>query len=259
MNIDEYNRLWNGLDTHDDIERLAGEGYDRELLLVLYTEKHVRNIKRSFYRVTANSKRLLHEWRGGTPFHKLAEAHRFSPILMAGIVLKEHGMTKQQIRDALRDHNLVRDERIRDELKRAQEHDLVYSQHGNELQATRGREGEARIHKWLTAQDITFRTEKDLKGSGKTVDFLLDKPIEIEHDGERKTICWIESKGSFGDLKKIMRAYTAQLKPYTEKWGPGIVVYWFGYLEGVDLWLRARDVIPVEKEWFDTTCMICKG
>jgi len=142
--------------------------------------------------------------------------------------------------------------RIRKELEEAQEMDLVYSKKGYEVQRDRGIEGEAQIAAWLDKKGISYQTENDLKGEGKkTVDFLLDKPIEIEHEGEKKEVCWIESKGSFGDLKKIRRDYNAQLKPYTELWGPGIVVYWFGYLEGMDLWLRARDVIPVEKEWFD--------
>ena len=82
------------------------------------------------------------------------------------------------------------------------------------------------------------------------MDFLLDKPLEIEVEGEKKEVNWIESKGSFGDMKKLRRDYMAQLKPYTELWGPGVVVYWFGYLEGMELWLQARDVYPVRKEWF---------
>ena len=120
------------------------------------------------------------------------------------------------------------------------------------MQRDRGIEGEAGIARWLEKEGIAYKTEEDLKAAGgKTVDFLLEEPIEIEHEGEMKQVCWIESKGSFGDMKKIRRDYTAQLEPYTQLWGPGMVVYWFGYLEGVDLWLRARDIIPVENEWFE--------
>ena len=250
MNITEYNGLWKQLDSGEDIERLTGEGYDRELLLVLYTEKHVRNIKRSFYKVTAQSDRLLDDWKRGRSFDHLASKHRFSPILMASIVLKEHGMTKKEVRNALQDYKSVKDQRIRKELERAQETDLVYSQKGYEIQRDRGIEGEERIARWLDDRTLSYKTEEDLKGSGKTVDFLLDEPIEIDIDGEKKKVNWIESKGSFGDMKKLRRDYTVQLKPYTELWGPGIVVYWFGYLEGMEMWLQARDIYPVRKEWF---------
>ncbi len=251
MNIDEYDSIWKQLNSHEDVERLTEEGYDDELLLVLYTEKHVRHIKKNYYNVTARSKKILADWRNGQSFEHLAKKHRFSPILMASIILKEHGMTKREIRNALNDYNAVKDQRIRDELARAQDLDMVYSTKGYELQRTRGEEGEARIAKWLDAQELSYKTEEDLKGQGKTVDFLLDKPIEIEVEGEMKEVCWIESKGSFGDIKKLRRDYKAQLEPYTQLWGPGIVVYWFGYLEGMELWLQARDIYPVRKEWFD--------
>ncbi len=251
MDINEYNKLWDGLNSPQDIGRLAKEGYSKELLLVLYTEKHVRNIKRNYYHVAARGRRLLEEWKQGKSFGHLAEKNGFSPVLMASLVLREHGMTKREVREALKDYNIVRDMRIRKELEEAEAQDLVYSKRGYEIQRKRGIEGEAGIAEWLKKNNISYRTENDLKGEGKkTVDFLLDRPIMIDHEGERKKVCWIESKGSFGDLKKIRRDYNAQLKPYTEIWGPGIVVYWFGYLDGMDLWLRARDVIPVEKEWF---------
>jgi len=251
MNIEEYNRIWDELNRPEDIDRLSDEGYDDELLLVLYTEKHVRNVKKSYYTVTAKSKKLLQEWKAGHSFHALAERHRFSPVLMASILMKEHGMTKRDVHDALLDYNRVKDARIRNELAQAQEKDLVYSTKGYEIQRKRGQEGEAKIAKWLNDRGLTYKTEKDLKGSGKTVDFLLDKPIEIQLEGEAKEVCWIESKASFGDIKKLKRDYTEQLDPYTKLWGPGIVVYWFGFLEGMELWLQARDVYPVRKDWFD--------
>lgn len=251
MNIKEYNYIWKQLQTAEDIDRLAEEGYDDELLLVLYTEKHVRDIKKNYYGVAARSKKLLREWKAGHSFDHLAKKYRFSPILMASIVLKEYGMSKREIKNALQNYNAVKNARIQKELQMAQERDLVYSHKGYEIQRKRGEEGEARIAKWLDEQGISYKTEKDLKGQGKTVDFLLNKPMEIEIDGEAKEIYWIESKGSFGDIKKVRRDYDAQLRPYTQLWGPGIVVYWFGFLEGMELWLQARDVYPVRKEWFN--------
>ena len=167
MKLEEYKKLWNGLNSPKDINRLAKEGYDKELLLVLYTEKHVRGIKRNYYNVTARSRRLLDEWKRGKSFRHLAEKHKFSPILMASIVLKEHGMTKREVREALKDYNIVKDLRIRKELEAAEEEDLVYSKRGYEIQRQRGIEGEAGIAKWLEKNKITYRTENDLKGEGK--------------------------------------------------------------------------------------------
>jgi hypothetical protein len=44
---------------------------------------------------------------------------------------------------------------------------------------------------------------------------------------------WIESKASFGDFIEIKRTMKRQLIPYTELFGSGAVVYWFGFLDGV--------------------------
>ena len=52
-------------------------------------------------------------------------------------------------------------------------------------------------------------------------------------------------------MEKIKRDYRKQLEPYVKLWGPGMVVYWFGYLDGMEMWLEARDVKIVSKEFFE--------
>jgi hypothetical protein len=68
---------------------------------------------------------------------------------------------------------------------------------------------------------------------------LLHKPIEM--NGSRKY--WIESKATFGDPYEIRRHLRKQLQPYSDMFGDGAVVYWFGHVddqkydlpEGVDI------------------------
>ncbi|MBN3037374.1 MAG: TPD domain-containing protein [Candidatus Diapherotrites archaeon] len=254
MNIEEYNQIWKELNTYEDVEKLSEAGYERELLFVLYTEKHVRNVKRSYYKVTGQSKRLLQKWRGGDSFTKLADDLAFSPMLMASILMRENGFTKRQAREALKDPNAIKNERIQAELMEATARDMVYSELGAKLQRERGKQGEAKIRSWLEARGRAFKEEADLKSNGgKTVDFLLDEPLEVEFQtgAPHEKIYWIESKASFGDMSKMKRDYEKQLKPYTELWGPGMVVYWFGYLEDMELWLEARDVKLVRSDFFD--------
>lgn len=261
MDIREYERIYSHLNSHEDVERLAAEeGYDKEFLFVIFTEKHVRSIKRDFYKVKNQSRRLLDKWHRGKSFTHLAQEMRFSPLMMANLLMKEKGMTKKQVSMALRDASVLKDSRLRREVLEAMDADLVYSEEGARIQKERGIEGEATIAKWLDARGITYKTEDDLKGKtehGKTVDFLLDTPITIQFEDGPKKVCWIESKGSFGDNKKMMRDYKKQLGPYTEYWGPGIVVYWFGFLNGMELWLEPRDVMPVRREWFGEHGEMC--
>jgi hypothetical protein len=261
MNIREYKNLYAQLNSYEDVNRLAtDEGYDKELLFVIFTEKHVRGIKRDFYKVKNDTRRLLDKWHGGHSFTHLAQDINFSPLMMANILMKAKGMTKNDVRNALRDANVVKDARLRREIQEAMDTDMVYSEEGARIQKERGIEGEATIAKWLNEKGISYKTENDLKGKtehGKTVDFLLDTPITIQFEDGLKDINWIESKGSFGDNKKMMRDYRKQLEPYTKYWGPGIVVYWFGFLEGMEMWLEPRDVMPVRRNWFGKHGEMC--
>ncbi|MCD6414062.1 MAG: TPD domain-containing protein [Candidatus Diapherotrites archaeon] len=258
MDIEEYKKLYRELDCYDDVKRLVKKykgKYDEELLFVIFTQKHIREVKRKYYQVGNQSQKLLSEWKKGKSFTQLAREHKFSPVMMTQILLKAKGLTKKEALSIMRDYENCKDRRLKTEIKDAIEKDMVYSTVGNALQRERGKQGEANIQKWLDAQGITYRTEKDLRGKfPKTVDFLLDKPFKVKfqtHPDKPRLVYWIESKGSFGDTRQIRRDYREQLSKYVEMWGPGMVVYWFDYLDGLELWLEARDVKLVKRSFFE--------
>ncbi|MGI0067559.1 MAG: TPD domain-containing protein, partial [Thermoplasmata archaeon] len=114
-----------------------------------------------------------------------------------------------------------------------------YSPRGMDIQRARGLKGEERMQRWLEKHGIGYRTEKDLRGKyAKTPDALLDDPIYFF--GQK--ITWIESKANFGDDVELRKNLKRQLGPYTEIFGEGAVVYWYGYVEdaesppGILLW-----------------------
>ena len=76
-------------------------------------------------------------------------------------------------------------------------------------------------------------TEKDSRAvqRKKTPDFLFKK---VQNIGDMKAH-WIESKASFGDDREMKRDYKRQFQPYTEHFGQGIVVYWYGFLDDIHL------------------------
>lgn len=257
MNIKEYKEIYKQLNTYKDVKRLAKKNkMDEELLFVIYTQKHIRTVKKKYYVITNKSKKLLKEWKQGKTFTQLAIEESFSPVMMAQILLKKMGKTKREVRAIMMDHESCSNKRIREEMHEVIGEDMVYSQMGAELQRERGEQGEAKIQKWLEKKGMGFRTEEDLRGEfPKTVDFLLDKPFEVNfetHPEEKRKIHWIESKGSFGDTRQLRRDHKKQLSKYVEMWGPGMVVYWFGYLEGLELFLEARDVKIVRHEFFES-------
>ena len=41
---------------------------------------------------------------------------------------------------------------------------------------------------------------------------------------------WVESKASFGDVATMADSYSKQFSPYRRRFGPGLVIYWFGHV-----------------------------
>ncbi len=231
MDYDEYRELYSSLKTAKDVERLSGE-YDDRLLDTLFTQKTSREVKKNFYRVKQNSKRMLNEWNKGKSIVSLAEKYRFPPILVAMFIFLEGGASKKEFWSYINDPNLLESEETANEVREAVKNDIVYSPEANNRQKERGIWGENLLHEWLDGQGVGYRTENDLRGteSTKTPDCLLDYPVMYK--GQK--ICWVESKASFGDNIEFRFNSRKQLVPYTQLFGPGLVVYWVGCLHDLE-------------------------
>lgn len=241
MKLQEYQDLYQRLATPEDIDFLAENfGYDKELLLVIYTQRIVRDTTKRFYRVKAQARRLAFEWQHGASLIKIARQFEFPPILSSLMILEQRKIPRKQFWKMIRDLDSVSDRRLRHELREVVETDIVYSPAGSARQYARGRWGELKLQSWLDARDLQYETEKDLRAKyDKTPDILLHKPMEM--NGSKKY--WIESKAIFGDPYEVKRHIKKQLRPYSDLFGDGAVVYWFGHVddmaydlpEGVDI------------------------
>ncbi len=230
MDYEEYRELYNRLNTVRDIAKLEKEGYDHQLLETLLTQKTSRDVKKRFHVVRQKTGRMLKEWRRGESLMDLAEKYRFPPILTAMFIFQEDGASKKEFWEYVNDPDSLNSVTA-SELKEVTENDLVYSPAGNEKQRQRGLWGEELLQNWLNDQGIGYRTENDIRGEfGKTPDCLLNEPMMFEG----KKIFWIESKASFGDNTEFKFNSRKQLIPYTEIFGPGVVVYWIGCLDDLE-------------------------
>lgn len=45
---------------------------------------------------------------------------------------------------------------------------------------------------------------------------------------------WIDSKASFGDERTHSSQLEGQYRTYTNRYGPGLVIYWFSFLSGME-------------------------
>ena len=219
MKYEDYKNIYSQLKNLHDIDHLAQKhGLDRELLFVMYTQRTVRDATRRFYVIKKDIKLA-------------ARRVNFPPVLLGLMLGPEIDLPRKLYWKYIRDPDSCPDKRLRKELKQIGDVDIIYSPKGAQIQTERGLWGEKRLQTWLDKREITYRTEADLRATHKkTPDCLLDKPIQI--NGTK--VHWIESKASFGDDIELRKNVKKQLLPYTEMFGTGAVVYWFGYVEGIE-------------------------
>jgi len=245
MRYNEFKDLYYRLTRLSDVKRLAKEtGYDEELLFVIYTQRTVRDATRRYYPVKHTCPKMLRDWKRGRSFLSLANDINFPPVLLALMLLQESGISRKRFWKIAREQEPYPSKRLEKELKAVMREDPIYSEAGMQVQTERGRLGEEKLFNWLDAQGLEYRTEEDLRGNHqKTPDVLLDTPIKV--DGFK--IVWFESKASFGDKVEVRKNNRRQIIPYTEIFGPGAVVYWFGYVDEVEV---PENVMILDESFF---------
>jgi hypothetical protein len=228
MKLSEYKSIVKLLITQEDIDKVAANSeYERDFLLVVYSQKTVRIVTKKYHKIQNMAPKYYRRWKAGMSFLEISREIRFSPVLTGLLILKEVGISRKMYRKYLNNLDLVEDNRLRKELAEVIENDIVYSPEGNEIQAERGRAGEETLNKWLTDHKFEFKTEKEIANEyKKTPDFLLTKPINVRG----MDVHWIESKATFGTRTEIKKNMKNQLVPYRDLYGPGMVVYWFGFI-----------------------------
>ena len=240
---EEYEFVYSRLNSPADVELMHNKmGFPFNMLFNILAKKITRSTLKNFYVIKKKSKLLHREWKKGKTFYQIAKQYEFPPVLMAEFILQEDGFSKKFLKKALRDTSLFKDKRIKKELEKCIEKDFVYSPASSESQAKNGKSAESEIALWLKSKRVGFETEKDsiALGRSKTPDFLLKKPIKLKG----RILNWVESKSSFGDVPEIRKNYRNQLKPYLDLYGPGAVVYWYGYVKEHGF----EDVLVLTKE-----------
>ncbi len=243
ISLEEYEFLLSRLNDLHDVEFVHERtGYPFEMLLNILAKKITRNTLRNYYVVKKKSKILKQRWLLGESITFIAKKENFPPVLIASFIMSELGYSKRKIKEFIRNPELVEDKRLRLELEKAVQEDFVYSPASSEAQAKNGRRAEDFIAEWLDKNKVPYQTEVESreKGLSKTPDFLLKKKILIKG----REVNWIESKSSFGDPYEVRRNSRLQLSYYVKMFGPGAVVYWYGYVEG----LKPRGFILLTKE-----------
>ncbi|XP_065584533.1 CDAN1-interacting nuclease 1-like isoform X2 [Artemia franciscana] len=164
-----------------------------------------------------------------------AEA-KLPPTVVARRILEQYLLTvtnaskaviKATVSANLKNSSLIQDRDLALEVYLCVLNDDCYGPIADVLKMTIGLEYEVLLKKRLAENNIPFSDEHKLRHQGfdKTPDVKLDIPIGV--DG--RVINWIESKALFADEKLHQQYLKDQLWPYWNRFGPGMVIYWFGY------------------------------
>ncbi len=242
-----FMEIYKSINTRDDVPELASKyEIEEDILLSILSQKTVRNVKKDYYPVMNRIRELTKLWDRGLSFFDIASKLSFSPILIASMILKEKGFNKKDIKEIMHNPDSIEDERIKNEILKAIEVDIAYSPQSSKIQRENGKNGEEMLKVYLDKKEIQFLREDDLRklGSGKTPDFLLKKPIKIRG----RKVFWFESKASFCDYIEFKQDYNKQLKHYISLFGPGIVVYWKGYIDDI---VTDKRVLVVDTDFFE--------
>ena len=143
----------------------------------------------------------------------------------------------------MRDTTLLGDGRLAYEVWLATIEDHSYGPLAEAIKGSVGEEHEQKIKDILKVKEIPFCDEHVLRGQGydKTPDIKLEIPLALEEGGH--IINWIESKALFGDPEAHAGYLRDQLWSYINRFGSGLVIYWFGYVAQLDLHRNAGIIL----------------
>eukprot|EP00550_Attheya_septentrionalis_P004605 CAMPEP_0198290534 /NCGR_PEP_ID=MMETSP1449-20131203/8359_1 /TAXON_ID=420275 /ORGANISM="Attheya septentrionalis, Strain CCMP2084" /LENGTH=368 /DNA_ID=CAMNT_0043989043 /DNA_START=158 /DNA_END=1264 /DNA_ORIENTATION=- len=127
--------------------------------------------------------------------------------------------------------------RLATEVMEAIDSDPMYGPRQDRERHFVGLEHELMLEQSLRAMGIPFETETELRirGTPRTPDILFSCPVGIrvpkrnENTFEWKVVCWIDSKALFGDVHTHRTSVLPQAETYVHRFGPGLVLYWFGH------------------------------
>ncbi|XP_013419300.1 uncharacterized protein C15orf41 homolog isoform X1 [Lingula anatina] len=172
---------------------------------------------------------------------KMSEEVDLSPILLARIVLERHlahtvyggeNVPKSVLSQQLKDPSLIEDAVLANEVSLCLLMDDNYGHYVDTIKHSVGHEYELLLKEKVEEKGLAYLGEDQLRirGYDKTPDTKLEVPIAV--DGH--VVNWIESKASFGDEDSHKGYLKDQFWSYWNRFGPGLVIYWFGFIDELD-------------------------
>lgn len=232
MDGNEYSTLRNALTSRICVASMARSGdveHSYEVLLGLYFQQGLGRTMKQAWLVREKSQEFVARFNNGEKLVDIAKRYRLSACAVARGFLGSHfGVAKAAVTKMLRTPSMIEDSRIRQEVVDCTEVDEMTGPYVDRARTVMGVEYEFILMEKLRNLGLEFETEDDLRARGthKTPDVLLCVPVAF---GGR-VVRWIDSKAKFGDPTTMRKDYEASISAYVGRFGPGMVVYWFGFV-----------------------------
>lgn len=206
---------------------------------ILQHEKQLK-LRQTHAKVNARAQELLANYKirvqkqsSAKTLLEMALELDFSPISLSRIILTvayaDH--PKSNITEMVRNFDLIPDPMLSLNVQYCVFND---NQEGSIADAARrciGEEYELYLKELARKSGMVFYDEGDLRREGydKTPDMKMAIPFSYKN----KVVHWIESKALFGDHESHKKYLNDQLLSYINRFGCGIVIYWFGFIDEI--------------------------
>ncbi|KAF4150669.1 TPD motif-containing protein [Phytophthora infestans] len=206
----------------------------------------------------------------GESMHQIAKSVGFSLCMMARLLLDaKYGWSKTTIsnlfKEAMKEESELETDtpnrrglsdeeyaRVIREIRECINQDEIGSPLADRIRHNMGVEYEYLLLETLRNRQLVFESEDMLreKGLSKTPDVRLLLPIGVKdpRTGQLHVVNWIDSKAMFGDRHTHETENASQLQGYVNRYGPGMVIYWFGHVAQLssDNDILITDAFPLE-------------
>ncbi|XP_049294997.1 CDAN1-interacting nuclease 1 [Anopheles funestus] len=239
--IQNFIRNYNGLFVNCNLELEAKfPEYSSDTLGSIIGKEVLQRVKSNHSKINARAASLIKEYQSiakQTLAHdvlqKMAIQLRIPSMVLCRILLGKcfPEASKSEISEMMRMPDLIPDSLLAVNVSYCLYSETMDGPITDLVRRFIGEEYEVRLKKMARETGMVFYDEGDLRRTGydKTPDLKMAVPFMFRG----QVINWIESKASFGDMDSHKRYVKDQLSSYGNRFGPGIVIYWFGYLESI--------------------------
>uniref|UniRef100_A0A182Y167 CDAN1-interacting nuclease 1 n=1 Tax=Anopheles stephensi TaxID=30069 RepID=A0A182Y167_ANOST len=240
--IQTFIRNYNGLFVNCNLELESKfSEYSPDTLGSIVAKEVIQRVKSNHSKLTARAASMVKEFQTlakQTPtaqdiLQKMAIEWRIPSTVLCRIFLAKFypDASKSEINEMLRMPDLIPDSLLAVNVSCCLYSEIMDGPITDLVRRFIGEEYEVRLKKMAREAGMVFYDEGDLRRTGydKTPDLKMAVPFMYRG----QVINWIESKASFGDMDSHKRYVKDQLSSYGNRFGPGIVIYWFGYVESI--------------------------